>query len=120
MQFRVRPPSPPPPTNSLPHGLPHADRYPLPRRLRARLTAGVLLLLATWLTFLIHYGNPVFPYLILAILVTCLWRFRVGLVCLLVSLAVLLLTVLRHPPISWGGGLDDLLSLTLLGLLALG
>jgi len=80
----------------------------------------VLLSLATWLTFLIHYGNQVIPYLIIAILVASLWRFRVGVVCLFVSVAVLLLTTPRQPHVSWGGGLDDVLSLTLLGLLALG
>jgi len=120
MQLRARTQSrstnPPP----VPDGSPNSDRPPLPRRLPVRLSAAGLLLLATWLTFLIHYGNPIFPYLIIAILVTSLWRLRAGIVCLLASLAALLLTMLRHPPSPWIDGLNDLLSLALLGSLALG
>jgi PAS domain S-box-containing protein len=80
----------------------------------------VLLLLATWLAFLINYGNPVFPYLILTVLVTSLWRFRAGVVGLTISLVVLSVTILRGHPSSWVDGLDDLLSLTLWGALVLG
>src|SRR5207302_1506108 len=119
MQLRARTQSRstnPPPVRD---GSPNSDRPPLLRRLPVRLSAAGLLL-ATWLTFLIHYGNPIFPYLILAILVTSLWRLRAGIVCLLASLAALLLTMLRHPPSPWIDGLNDLLSLALLGSLALG
>lgn len=89
-------------------------------RLPARLTVGAMLLLATWLIFLIRYHDPIVPYLIAAILPASLWRFRAGVVCLIASLATLALTLLARPSGPDRAGLDELLELTLLGLVCLG
>jgi signal transduction histidine kinase len=119
MQFGTRwSPAPLPPT-SRPDGPPTPDRPP-PHRLPARLSVAALILLATGVTFLIRYGNPVLPFLILAVVVSSFWRFRAGVVCLPVALAVLLTTIVRQHTFSWGDGLDDVLEIVLLGSLALG
>jgi signal transduction histidine kinase len=100
----------------------HAARGPGTRRkwVEARhspgpLWAPLILLLIIGATFLIHYRYPVFPYLIVAVLLASYWRLRVGAFCLVAALA-LLVTAMRSDPLQpWRGKRDDLLSLALVG-----
>jgi signal transduction histidine kinase len=115
MQFGTRWPNPSP----RPDGPPSPDRPP-PRRLGVRLSITALVLLAACVTFRIRYGNHVLPYLILAVVVIPLWRFRAGMVSLPISLVVMLTTMFYRHSFSWDGELDDLLTLSILGSLSLG
>jgi signal transduction histidine kinase len=117
MKIRPRSPSKASSPAARPGTSPAPDGPP-PRRWPGRLSAAALLLLATWLTFLIRYRDPVFPFLIVAVLATSLWRLRVGAVCLAAALVILALALLRDPP--WRDGQDDLLMLALLGSVMLG
>ena len=87
-------------------------------RRRQRVVATALIPLAAWLAFSISYRFPVMPYLLLAILITSLWRLQVGVLCLVVSLGILMREALRQPP--WQTGLDDLLRMAVVGLLSIG
>jgi signal transduction histidine kinase len=120
MPFGTPWPFRPAPFTPLPGGTAAPDPSPATHRLRARLSAAVLLLLTTWLAFLIRYPYPIFPYLIIVVLAVSLWRFRAGILCLLASLALLALTILHVSAHPWRDGWDDMLALTLLGLVCLG
>ena len=93
-----------------PSGGPASERSsPASHPLRARLPLAVLLLLTTWLAFLIHYPYPLFPYLIMAVLAASLWRLRAGIISLLAALALLALTIYHASGRPGRDGWDDML-----------
>lgn len=97
-----------------------AAEPPMMARLPARLTTAGMFLLAAWLIFLIKYHHPILPYLLLTVLAASLWRLRAGVLCLAASLAVITVTVLGDPEVTWPRGLRYPLALTLLGLVCIG
>src|SRR5262249_23552907 len=87
---------------------------------RGRLLVAAIGLLAAWLIFSIHYRFAVLPYLLVTVLVTSLWRLRAGAVCLVISLGMMVVAVLSEPTPPWRDGIEDMVRLTLLGLVAMG
>jgi signal transduction histidine kinase len=97
-----------------------ADIPPPPPRWRERLALAVLVLLSAWLIFTIIYRFTVLPYLLLVVLIGSLWRVEAGVLCLAGSIGILCLWVLREKPPPWQDGFEDMVRLTLLGLVAMG
>jgi signal transduction histidine kinase len=88
--------------------------------LHGRILVAAIALLASWLAFTILYRFAILPYLLVAVLLTSLWRRRAGAYCLVASLVAMALAVLSEPTPPWRDGLEDMLRLTLLGLVAMG
>jgi signal transduction histidine kinase len=96
-----------------------AVRQAVSRR-RERLVVAALVLLLTWLAFSIYYRFWVMPYLLLTVFLAALWRMKVGAVGLVLALVALLVSVLGESPHPWADGFEDMVRLTLVGLLGLG
>jgi PAS domain S-box-containing protein len=104
----------------LPRGRSLPDGSPPLRSRYVRIVTAAIILVGVWLTFLISYGYAIYPYLVSALLITSAWRLRAGAVCLLVSLAILAVIEVNDAHWVWREVLQDLLALTLLGLVFMG
>jgi signal transduction histidine kinase len=93
---------------------------PAVSRRRERLILSALVLLLTWLAFSIQYGIPVMPYLLLAVLISSFWRIKAGAAALVLSLVVMVAYILQVSGRTWEDGFDDVVRLTLVGLVGMG
>jgi signal transduction histidine kinase len=100
---------------------PAAERF---HTRRARRGIFVIDLIASALVCLIYYPFATLPYLLIAIVVTSLWRFRAGVIALAVALPVLTAEIALSSPEGWKEWLDpggqNLLALCVASMMCLG